>query len=63
MNNNYDIYNKVIIRTIIIKDKFKLDYILIVGPKFSGIIVLSSNILPSNRDDLYLWVNRLLLDQ
>lgn len=40
------------------------DYTLeIVGPKFSGIIVSSSNVLPSNKDDLYLWVNRLLLDQ
>lgn len=40
------------------------DYTLeIVGPKFSGIIVSVSNVLPSNKADLYLWANRLLLDQ
>ena len=40
------------------------DYTLeIIGPKFSGIIASSSNVLPSDKGDLYLWANRLLLDQ
>ena len=41
-------------------DDFTLE---IVGPKFSGIISSSSNVLPSNKGDLYLWANKLLLDQ
>jgi hypothetical protein len=40
------------------------DYTLeIVGPKFSGFITSSNNVLHSNKGDLYRWANRLLLDQ